>query len=147
MHMLYHTVRGLMVADGSKAAGCWLWDGEIILDLLREPNVFTRVPTMWKREAKESVSEGTDGRNSQQAIVGLEDGRGSLAKNCWLPLKAGKARKWVLISLRPPELTHPCHHLDFSPLRHISGIWHLNLLYDPSCDIINLYYFEQLSMC
>lgn len=48
---------------------------------------------MWKREAKESVSAGFEVRKSQQAIAGLEDGRGSPAKDCWQPLDAGKGKE------------------------------------------------------
>lgn len=48
---------------------------------------------MWKREAKESVSEGFEVRKSQRAIVDLEDGRGSPAKDCWQPLETGRGKE------------------------------------------------------
>ena len=50
----------------------------------------------------------------------FEDGRGSGAKEGWLSLETGKGKE-TDFPIQPPGETQACQHLDFNPVRSVSG--------------------------
>lgn len=119
-------------AGGMKVSVSGLWDGEIILDLLGGPSYpqesfkcgRRRQRSQRQRDLKWESLRGLswalkmEGGHQPRAIDSLE--------------KLLEPRKWIIFSLRPPQLTHPCQHLDINPLRPISGFWPPKLLCNKS---------------